>query len=187
MVISGMMISACSPDTAEWQIIVQPNRSMSWTQSMWLLAGITVLLLSISTVFALKGLWLILPFAGLEVAALAYCMYRVADSGYLCEVISIGETEIRVEKGRQRRCRSTRGGPEATCTFPRGWARVLLIEDRGSWYPNKVLIGASGRQVELGAFLVEDEKKDLVEELRRVLANEHLPTAHCGEGSNKKP
>jgi uncharacterized membrane protein len=38
------------------------------------------------------------------------------------------------------------------------------------WYPRRVWIGASGRRVELGEFLIDDEKANLAAELNRLLA-----------------
>ena len=53
-----------------WRLVIEPNCSLSWRQSMAFFIGISVLCMSIATVFALKGYWLIFPFAGLELLAL---------------------------------------------------------------------------------------------------------------------
>jgi uncharacterized membrane protein len=79
------------------------------------------------------------------------------------------ETQVVVEKGRQRRRGSERGGPESRISFPRAWARVELRAQEG-WYPDRLLIGASGNRVELGEFLADAEKKELAGELKRLLA-----------------
>jgi len=39
-----------------------------------------------------------------------------------------------------------------------------------NWYPRRLWIGASGRRVEIGDFLVDEEKKELAAKLQRWLA-----------------
>lgn len=151
------------------RLIIRPNRSLSWHQSIGFVVVVGVFLLIVSTVFAFKGLWLIFPFAGLEIAALAYASYVVMDVGYRCEVVSVDEKEVLVQKGRQRRGDSKRGGPESSVRFPRGWAKVELSR-KVSWYPRQLFISSSGKTVELGAFLTEEEKTELADALKAILA-----------------
>jgi len=164
-----MVTSECSSDDIDCRLVVRPNRSLSWRESMVFVTAVALLLGVVSAVFAIKGYWMILPFAGLEVAALAYCTYRVADAGFRCEVISMDASQVVVEKGRQRRGASERGGPESRISFPRAWARVELSKHRG-WYPDRLTISASGTRVELGGFLADEEKQQLAGELKRLLA-----------------
>jgi uncharacterized membrane protein len=72
-------------------MVIRPNRSLSWRQSMMFLGAIAVPLLLISVVLATRGFWLVLPFAGLELAALFACFYVVSHAAQRCEVVSIGE------------------------------------------------------------------------------------------------
>jgi uncharacterized membrane protein len=161
-----------SEDAADGQrncLIIKPNRSLSWRQSIGFVAVTGIFLMVISAVFAAKGLWLIFPFAGLEIAAFAYATYVVMDVGYRCEVVSIDGDEVLVQKGRQRRGKSQRGGPESSASFPLGWARIEFVKSAG-WYPGQLLISASGKTVELGEFLPEEEKAELADALEAMLA-----------------
>jgi uncharacterized membrane protein len=137
---------------------------------MVFLGATAVPLLLISVVLAAKGYWLVLPFAGLELAALFACLYVVAHAACRCEVVSIGESVVTVEKGRDRGLGPEQVGPEQRMHFARGWARVELSEKSGHWYPRRLWIGASGRRVEIGEFLVDDEKTELAAELHRLLS-----------------
>jgi len=47
---------------------------------------------------------------------------------------------------------------------------VELSKKSGDWYPRRLWIGASGRRVELGEFLVDEEKTELAAELHRLLS-----------------
>lgn len=163
-----MVESECSADQIHCRVLIRPNRSLSWRHSMWFIGVVSVVLGAVSLAFALQGFWMILPFAGLEVAALIYCTYIVADAGFRCEVVTMNASEVVVEKGRQRRGQSRRGGPDSRVKFPRAWARVKLADQRG-WYPQRLLICASGNEVELGSFLADEEKQRLAGELKRLL------------------
>lgn len=137
---------------------------------MIFLGAIAVPLLLISMVLAARGFWLILPFAGLELAALYASVYVVSHAARRCEVVSIGETTVTVEKGRDRGRCAERGGPQQRTEFARGWVRVELAESGTSWYPRRLWIVASGRRVEIAEFLAEEEKAELAAELRRLLS-----------------
>lgn len=165
-----MVISDSCPDTKARRVVIRPNRSLSWRQSMIFLGAIAVPLLLISVVLAARGFWMILPFAGLELAALFACIYTVAHAAQRCEVVSIGDSVVTVEKGRDRGRCPARGGPDQRVEFARGWVRVELARNPSHWYPHRLWIGASGRRVEIGEFLVDEEKTELAAELHRLLS-----------------
>lgn len=165
-----MVVSDCCPDTHVRRVVIRPNRSLSWRQSMLFLGAIAVPMLLISVVLAYRGFWLVLPFAGLELAALYACMYVVSRAARRCEVVSIGDRLVVIEKGHERGRSHRSGGPDERIEFARGWVRVQLSGVGRGWYPRRLWIGASGRRVELGEFLVDDEKADLAAELNRLLA-----------------
>lgn len=165
-----MVTSDTCPDTSTHQVVIRPNRSLSWRQSMIFLALISVPLVLISVVLASQGFWLVLPFAGLEMAALYACIYLVSHACRRCEVVRISDSMVTVEKGRDRGRGNASGGPQQRFEFARGWVRVELSKAVGRWYPRRLWIGASGRRVEIGDFLVDDEKAVLAAKLRRWLA-----------------
>lgn len=161
-----MVSTRRAPDDAECQIVIRPNRSLTWRQSLIFLAVMAFTLGLVSLGFLVMGYWLVLPFAGLEFALLAWCSWWVARRGMRCELVCFDAQEVRVEKGLSG-CAS--GGPSSIARYPRAWARVELREGAG-WYPRRLLLGASGIWTELGAFLAEGEKRRLAGRLRRLLA-----------------
>ncbi|MEJ2575495.1 MAG: DUF2244 domain-containing protein, partial [Gammaproteobacteria bacterium] len=84
-----MVTAEQSADTAFWRVVIEPNCSLTWRQSMAFLFGTSVVSLSIAGVFAAKGYWMILPFAGLELVGLAVCFYLVASAARRRQVVSI--------------------------------------------------------------------------------------------------
>ena len=126
-------------------------------------AGVSVISLSIALVFALKGYWMIFPFAGLEVLALGAALYIVADATRRRQVVSITATNVTVEKGRV--CR----GPDTRVELPRSWTQVGIDRPENARYHRRLWLGSSGRRVEIGEFLTDAEKESLAEQLRRLL------------------
>ncbi len=164
-----MVTSENYPDDKLRRVVIRPNRSLSWRQSMIFLGAIAVPLLLVSLVLATRGFWLVLPFAGMELAALFAAIYVVSHAAQRCEIVSIGESIVTIEKGRDRGRCPEKGGPEQRVEFARGWVKVELSASTGRWYPKKLWIGASGRRVEIAEFLVDEEKTKLAAELRRLL------------------
>ena len=162
------------PPEGEERLVIEPNRSMNWRQSLAFLSGLGLVLLSIGGTFAYLGLWMVLPYSGLELAVLAWAFHQVSRSGARREVVTLSDRELRVEQGRIRGRRG-RGGPERRYVFPRDWVRVRLEPQGASppWHASRLLVGAHGRLVELGEFLPEGERRALAAHLGRRLAARH--------------
>jgi uncharacterized membrane protein len=125
-------------------------------------SSISLVSMVIALGFSLRGFWLILPFAGLEIAALAVGFYLGALRARLREVISIHGDLIAVQKGHRR--------PEQTLAFRRGWARIELAGPLQRGYPSRLLIRCQGREVEIGGCLNDSERSRLAAHLRRWIA-----------------
>jgi uncharacterized membrane protein len=143
-------------------LTLYPNRSISITGLLWCFTVISVVALAAATYFALQGLWVPLPFAGLELTALGYCLYRVRVRDLRAERIQIDADAVCVE-------RRDRSG-DARWRFKTGWTRVRLAAGGHRWYPRRLLIGQHGNEIEVGAFLNEQERKSAATELRHALA-----------------
>jgi len=140
--------------------LVRPNRSMTWREAKFFVAGVTFASLSIGFYFLFHGYPLILPFSGLEALAVAVAFYLVLESGENTEVVSISASSVTIEKGKRE--------PTSEEQFVRAWTRISLVRSRNSWYPSKLLIGSHGRWVEIGQFLSEGERKALAKMLINV-------------------
>jgi len=55
--------------------VLSPNCSIAWRDLVMFYLLTCVIALSIGVFFTLQGLWLVLPFSGLEMLALGYCLY----------------------------------------------------------------------------------------------------------------
>lgn len=143
------------------RLILKPNRSLSWQGNKRFMVVISTISLGIAGWFAWLGAWLVLPFAGLELAALGFALYWVACQGLDTEVIIIDDDTVEICKGRRQVYSVTR--------LQRCWTRISLMPAYHEWYPNRLLIGSHGKHTEIGGFLSQPEKDSLVRELRQII------------------
>ena len=81
--------------------ILRPNRALSWAQArrwLWLLA---VPVTAVAVGWALAGVWLVLPFAGLELGLAWALMYHIAGKPDHREVLLVERDRIIIQRGRQ--------------------------------------------------------------------------------------
>ena len=156
------MVSATVDANQNRCFVLRPNQSLTWRESQVFFAVTALVSLTVATGFAVAGFWPVLPFAGVELLALGTALYVTACRGARNEVVSVTPDLVEVHKGRR--------GPEQSWEFPRSWARVALLEQPGGWYPSRLLIRSHGREVEVGGFLNEQERRRLAAQLRYALA-----------------
>ena len=139
-------------------IILSPNLSARWKTNVYFLYLVCSFTLAIGVAFALAGLWLILPFAGLEVMALVWVVYCVAHKCHRIEVIRIDQDKLWVERGYRR--------PQSSWQSERFWTRMLVPRQEKPWQPLRVFLRGRNEQIEIGAFLNDEDKRVLINELR---------------------
>jgi len=139
-------------------IILSPNLSARWKTNVYLLYLVSTFTLAIGIAFALAGLWLILPFAGLEVIALVWIVYSVAHKCHRIEVIHLGHDKVRVERGYRK--------PQSSWQSDTFWIRMIIAKQERPWHPLRVFLRGRDDQIEIGAFLNEADKRVLIKELR---------------------
>jgi uncharacterized membrane protein len=143
------------------RFLIRPNRSLSWSEMVRFYLGMLGVSFGIAIAFALKGAWLVLPFAGLEMLALGIALYMVARRGSDWQMISIREDEVAVVEHSSKH--------EYRQTFQRAWAKVELERAMIRGYPSKLVIRSHGRSLELGGCLNEADKKYLARELNAAI------------------
>jgi uncharacterized membrane protein len=143
-----------------WRFELLPNRSSSWSQTKRFLVVVVLFNGVIAATFVSLGLWVVAPFSGLEVLALAAGLYCCARATYRREVILVSRERVVVLRGHHRVI--------SRDEWPRAWARLQwqasLARQRG-----RLRLGSRGRFFEVGAFLVEAERRQLARELGRLL------------------
>lgn len=128
--------------------------------------GATAVLISVP-LFALLGtvaLWVLLPFLLAAVSALWLALSRSYRDNAIVEQLVLSPTLLHLTRtGPRNRHREWQTNPH--------WVRLTLHRTGGP-VPNYVTLAAAGREIEIGAFLSEDERTalhaDLAERLSRL-------------------
>lgn len=142
--------------------VLSPNCSSNWRENQLFLllaagpAGI------IAALCFWQGLYMVVPFTGLELMALGVCLYLVSLRSHSKELIQINDDRVSVAYGYR--------APVTWYEFPRGWVRVWLEQPVNPGHQSRLWIGASGRQVMVGGFLQEEERIRLGRRLQMAVA-----------------
>ena len=139
-----------------------PYRSLPKRGFAGFIGGTAALIaLPLVTVLGTPVLWALLPFLAAAVAGVWWALSRSYRDGEVLETLEIDERRIRLT--RRERGRADRVGEADPY-----WVELRLHEgDRP--VPAYLTLRGAGREVELGAFLPEDERRALAEELQRLL------------------
>jgi uncharacterized membrane protein len=143
-------------------IIAKPNQSASWRANKLVILALAVPSLGAGIGFALAGAWVILPFAGLEIAALGGSLYYVNWKLQYRHVITLDANTVRIDKGFYL--------PRQSWTFKRESTGLSVQPERHPWDAPGLSLQSSGESISVGEFLNRDDglllKQQLQQELR---------------------
>jgi uncharacterized membrane protein len=144
------------------RLILSPYAPTSWQTSMVIFGVVAGGILTVAGVCVLLGAWQVMPLSMLVVAAVGVGMLSGYRRTQIEEVVSIAGETVAVEK-HQLRVREH-------YEFQRGWAQVVLDEPLAPM-PDlcRLFIRSHGKQVEIGAFLDDEERHELAARLRRLI------------------
>ena len=148
-------------DSKIW--LIKRNCSASPRQLAAVFASLVAVSFAFGVAFAAQGLWMVLPFVGLEVVAVALA--------FLCYGRHAADFErIELRDGRLVVARQE-GAQRSEVAFDLPWVRVE-VSQRGTDLGARVKVElVSARQrVEVGRYLVDDRRTALGQELRAALA-----------------
>jgi uncharacterized membrane protein len=149
-----------SDPAARW--IIKRNCSASPRQLAFVFASIVLVSFAFGAAFAVHGLWLVLPFVGLELLAVAAAFFCYGRHAADFERIEFDAGQIRVERHE--------GGQidEAQIAVP--WARVEIDEVGRGWMRRvRLSIVSRGERIEVGRHLSDPRRRRLAQELRQAL------------------
>ena len=139
-----------------------PHRSLPRTGFVWFIgATATLISLPLLAVLGTPVLWGLLPFLGLALAGVWWAIQRNWRDGEIVEDLLLTPERMTLTRlGPRGRRQDWEANPF--------WVRAVLHPRRGP-VPNYITLQGGPREVELGAFLSEDERLALLEELRAAL------------------
>jgi len=135
----------------------RPNQSLSHPQERLVFWSLAALCLAAPSVFAYLGYWLMLPFAGLEIALLAWAFNILRNRGGNYETLVI-EGDVVVLEWHA-------GGRGERREMNRKWARVAC-DCRTPGRNCRLSVSSHGRATEVGQYLNDEERLQLAATLR---------------------
>jgi uncharacterized membrane protein len=139
-------------------VVAEPNRSASWQANKWALVAMCSLSGVIAGAFAFIGAWPILPFAGIEMAALGGALYYVCWKLRYRHVVTFNGEQVRIQKGHYH--------PRQDWCFERHRTRILITTTQHPWDAPRISLSHRGEDVSLGEFLNKDDAEKLIKMLR---------------------
>jgi uncharacterized membrane protein len=134
-----------------FKAIIRPNCSMSPRGLVTFVICLTVVSLSIALSFLSLGLWMVLPFAGLETIIVAVAIAASVRRASDYEMLIVDGDEVTITR------------------FQRYWTQVRHEPGATRLQPDRLLIGSHGRFVAIGEDLTEADKKRFAARISTVL------------------
>jgi uncharacterized membrane protein len=156
-----MITSEFDEETRCGRIILRPNRSWTWRANTVFVATLMTISLTVGIGFALRGMWVILPFTLLELGILTGCLYYCVRRTHQQEVLTFSQDALVLERGIRR--------PDVRLEFQRYFARFFVERPRHPWYRKHVALRCRDTELEIGQFLRSDEIDDLVRQLHAMI------------------
>lgn len=141
--------------------MIRPNRSLTRGTLGVVLGAYLLTEVGIGVAFFLKGAWLVLPFAGLEILAIGIVLYFLSRHNRDYELVVVDDRHLKITRqmGRQRSYHE----------FQRYWTKVQLRSGSAEWYPSRLLVGSHGEFVEIAASMDEDNRRALARDLKQII------------------
>ncbi|WP_186766640.1 DUF2244 domain-containing protein [Puniceibacterium confluentis] len=147
-----------TPTTHAQELRLWPHRSLPPRGfAAFMLATFAMATLPLYGLLGTALLWGLLPFLLIALTGLYYALRRNDSDRQILEVLTMTPQDLHLVRRNPR-------GPQQEWTCNPHWVRVALHEDGGP-VPNYVTLSGAGREVEIGAFLSEDERKSLYTDL----------------------
>jgi len=149
-------------------IVAKPNQSATWRSNKLVLLALSIPSLGAAIGFAFAGAWPILPFAGLELAALGSCLYYVNWKLQYRHVITLAPDSVQIDKGFYL--------PRHSWTFARTATGLSIEPERHPWDAPSLCLQCAGECISIGEFLNREDGLLLLQHLRQ-----ELRVLGCGE------
>ena len=153
------MVSVEKKSNSNYLITLSPNSSLTGIYRIIFLASISFICVGIATVFYFFGAYLILPFAGIEIAILLIAFYISFKWSSRKELIYISQEVVKIEKGIHK--------AEYLWEEFRTFTSFQIEKDANKSL--RLSFRSKGDDVIVGNFLNEDDKNILINEIRNII------------------
>ncbi len=140
-----------------FKVTFKPNSALSAVSKQKVVIMLTIIPCVIGIAFCFMGAWLVLPFVGLEIAALAYAFYYVNRHEADYESISIDENSLVIE-----RCVGEKVNQQVINPY---WVKVVQQElANGELH---LYLQSHGKEIEVGRYLTRKQRELLAKQLKQ--------------------
>ncbi|MCK5359272.1 MAG: DUF2244 domain-containing protein, partial [Gammaproteobacteria bacterium] len=140
---------------------LKPNNSASWRCNVVVISSLALFAFLISVFFLIQGLWMILPFSGLEIGMLYIGLHICVHRNATTEVITFHDNTVIIEKGRTH--------SEHSWEYQRSWAKIFVKPPEHRGHPKRIFIRSHGKELELGTFLNKQDKENFISKLKNII------------------
>lgn len=148
------------PDAQQQELRLWPHNSLPPKgMAAFILATFTMILIPVMTLLGSPVLWGLLPFVLLAVWGMYHALQRNKHARQITEVLTLNKDAAQL-------VRTDPSGAVREWDCNRYWTTITKYEKDGP-IPHYVTLRGMGREVEIGAFLSEDERVALYDELQR--------------------
>lgn len=150
------------PSDAVQELRLWPHESLpARGMAAFVLTTFTLILIPTLPLLGSPVLWGLLPFLLAAVWGMYFALQRNHKARQVLEVLTLKENEAHL-------VRTEPNGAQQEWDCNRYWTQVTKYETDGP-VPHYVTLKGMGREVEIGAFLSEEERIELFDDLNRVL------------------
>lgn len=149
-----------SPPPEKTTVVIAPNASLSRMQAVWFMVSISTVSLGVAIYLAFRGFWPVVPFAGLELLALAVALWVSMRDNKYREIVRVDGDEVTLEFG------MLGDGARSRVTLPRSMIRVW--SERRFAGEEHLILSCGEQRFELGRCLGPQDRSSLVRRLREV-------------------
>lgn len=151
----------------ETELHIWPHQSLTPNGfALFIAATFGMLLLPLFALLGTVVVWGLLPFLMLAVAGIWFAITRNQRNAQIIEILRLTPTDAHLVRHNPK-------GQAQEWSCNRYWTQTLM-HDRNGPVPHYVTLRGGGREVEIGAFLSEDERLALYEELRTAIPPDTL-------------
>ena len=148
------------PEAQRQELRLWPHNSLPPRGlAAFVLVTFAMILIPVITLLGSPVLWGLLPFALLAVWGINHALHRNRKARQIVETLTLDSEAAQL-------IREEPSGAKREWDCNRYWTTITKYEKDGP-IPNYVTLKGKGREVEIGAFLSEDERVSLYDELQR--------------------
>ena len=131
------------------EITLTANRSLSTTQTRWVVFGVCSFIFIIALLWSIQGAFLVLPFAGLDILLFSYFMFKINQDCMRKQLITIDSQQVLIQSGKV--------DIEEAMTLSRPDTFVIVKQQQNNDLTG-LKLSDSKSYFELGSFLTQSDK-----------------------------